>query len=180
MVTIGPEALGRSQRRRKWLTVTAGVLVLLSVAGGAAGIVAVTGNQHTGSSVPTTSATPDISALQRWWSSTRGDFMDVKDASQQVQQAFSVIRPGALAAACQRVHDAAEVRLKSRLPSPNSDLTAELKAAIEDFHSAAHMCLAVVAGSPVDYDGEFLSSMAEANRHMAAAQDIIDKALVTV
>jgi roadblock/LC7 domain-containing protein len=87
--------------------------------------------------------------------------------------------PGALAAACQHVHDAAEVRLQSHLPSPNAELTAELHAAIEDFHSAAHMCLAVAAGSPVNYDGEFLSSMTEANRHMSAAQDMINNLLVS-
>jgi hypothetical protein len=160
--------------------VAAAAIAVLSIAGGAATVVATTDTPHTAPSAPTTSATPDISALQQWWSAARDDFIDVKDASQQVQQALDVIRPGALGAACQRVHDAAEVRLKSRLPSPNSDLTAELAAAIEDFHAAAHMCLAVVAGSPVDYDGEFLSSMAQGNRHMTAAQNIIDKALVTV
>lgn len=153
---------------------------MLSFAGAVAGMVATRGEQHTGSSAPTTSATSNITALQQWWSSAHDDFVDVKDASQEVQLALDVIRPGALAAACEHVHDAAEVGLKSHLPSPNRELTAELDAAIEDFHSAAHMCLAVVAGSSVNYDSEFLSSIGEANRHMNAAQAIIDKALIRV
>lgn len=169
-----------SKRWTKGLVAAAAVVAALSFAGGAAVIFATKADHHTGSSAPTTSTTSDITALQQWWSSARDDFIDVKDASQQTQLAIDVIKPGALAAACQHVHDAAEVRLKSHLPTPNTELTAELQAAIEDFHSAAHMCLAVVQGSQVNYDSEFLSSMAEANRHMTAAQEIIDKALITV
>jgi hypothetical protein len=44
----------------------------------------------------------------------------------------------------------------------------------------AHMCRTVAGGSSVLYDGEFLSSLAEANRHMQAAQDLINKMLIDV
>jgi hypothetical protein len=37
-----------------------------------------------------------------------------------------------------------------------------------------------VAGSPAHYDDEFLSLMAQANKHMRAAQDIIDQTLASV
>ena len=180
---IAPQAMppGRAPKRgRRWLVAAAGIIVVLSFVGGAAGIVLTKGEQHTSSSAPTTSGTTALQQLQQWWSSARDDFIDLKNASAEAQQALDVIRPGALAAACQHVHDAAEVRLQSHLPSPNSELTAELQAAIEDFHSAAHMCLAVVAGSLRNYDSEFLSSMAEANRHMRAAEDIINKSLISV
>ena len=60
----------------------------------------------------------------------------MRNASDDVDQAFSRFRPGALAAACQHVHDAAEVEMQSHLPSPNRKLTAELNAAIKDFHFA--------------------------------------------
>lgn len=165
------------KRRTKWSIAVAGIIVTLSFAGGAAGIVATKGTPHTSSSTPTTSA---MAAMQQWWSAARDDFTDTQKAAADVQQAFAAFRPGALAAACQKVHDAAEVRLQSHLPSPNSELTAELHAAIEDYHSAAHMCLAVVAGSPVNYDGEFFSSMAQANKHMNAAHDIITKMFTSI
>jgi hypothetical protein len=44
----------------------------------------------------------------------------------------------------------------------------------------AHMCRTVAGGSSGLYDGEFLSSLAEANRHMQAAQDLINKMLIDV
>ena len=85
--------------------------------------------------------------------------------------------PNALLGACQHVHDAAEVRLQSHLPSPSPELTAELHAAIKDFHSVAHMCRAAARTSSVVDDGEFLSSLAEANSHMQAAQTLINTML---
>jgi len=70
--------------------------------------------------------------------------------------------------------------MQSHLPSPDQKLTAELNAAIKDFHFAGHLCLAAVAGSPADYDGEFLSLMAQGNKHMRAAHDIIDQRLTNL
>lgn len=176
MVTPDVPAPASKRWTRRCLAAAA-VIAVLSFAGGAAGMVVIRGERHVTSSAPTTSST---TALQRWWSSARDDFTDLKDASDEAQLAIDVIRPGALSAACQHVHDAAEVRLQSHLPSPNTELTAELNAAIEDFHAAAHMCLAVVAGSSSNYDSEFLSSMTQANRHMSAAQDIINRMLVSI
>jgi hypothetical protein len=132
---------------------------------------------HKASSAP---ATPGTSAVQQWWAGAEKDFTDMQNASQEVDQAFSHFKPGALAAACQHVDDAAEVKMQSRLPSPNRKLTAELRAAVKDFHFASHLCLTAVAGSPSNYDGEFLSLMAQANKHMRVAQDIIDQILVNI
>jgi|SRR5271157_357006 len=165
----------RSIRRAKWF-IGAAIVVLL-LAGAAIGVVPTNRAQHISSSGPTTAST---AALQRWWAGAQEDFTDMHNASGEVDQAFSHFRPGALLAACEHVHDAAEVRLQSHLPSPNPELTAELHAAIEDFHSGAHMCLAVAAGSAANYDGEFLSSMAQANRHMRAASNLINKMLTNV
>jgi hypothetical protein len=104
----------------------------------------------------------------------------MRDASDDVDQPLSHFRPGALAAACQHMNDAAEVKMQSHLHSPDQKLTAELNAAIKDFHFAAHLCLAAVAGSPANCDGEFLSLMAQGNKHMQTAQGIIDQRLTNV
>ena len=164
-----------SRRRAKWFI--GGAVAALLFAGTAAGVAVMNHTHHTVSSAPTT---PGTTAPQQWWAGAEKDFTDMQNASQEVDQAFSQFKPGALAAACQHVHDAAEVGMESHLPSPNPELTAELHAAVEDFHSAAHLCLAVVAGSHADYDGEFLSSMAQGNKHMRAAQDIINRMLAGV
>lgn len=164
-----------SKRRAKWFI--GGVLVIALFTGGAASIAIANHTRHNGSAGPATSS---VTALQQWWAGAEKDFTDMRNASDDVDQALSRFRPGALAAACQHVHDAAEVKMQSHLPSPNRKLTAELRAAIKDFHSASHLCLAAVAGSPTNYDGEFLSLMAQANKHMRAAQDIVDQILINV
>ncbi len=172
----GPEPpVVESRRRAKWFI--GGALAALLFAGTAAGVAVM---NHTRPPAPSAPATPKETALQQWWVGAQKDFTDMEHASEEVDQAASHFKPGALVAACQDVHDAAEVKVESHLPSPNPQLTAELHAAVEDFHSAAHLCLSVAAGSPANYDGEFLSLMAEANKHMRAAQDIINKMLADV
>jgi hypothetical protein len=172
----GPEPpIVESRRRAKWFI--SGAAAALLFAGTAAGVAVMNHTHHAVSSAPTTHST---TALQQWWAGAEKDFTDVQNASRDVDQAFSHYKPGALAAACQHVHDAAEVGMESHLPSPNPELTAELHAAVEDFHSAAHVCLAVVAGSQTDSDGAFFSSMAQGNKHMRAAQAIINRLLADV
>ncbi|ODR13991.1 hypothetical protein BHQ16_08145 [Mycobacterium shimoidei] len=165
------------RRSRTKRLAVAGLIVGSLVVGGAAGVAA---TKLTRPAPPSDTTVSNTVALQRWWSESQDDFIAVQNASEDVHAAFTRFRPGALGAACQQVHDTAEVKLRAHLPTPNAELTAELNAAIEDYHSAAHMCLAVVAGSAVDYDGEFFSSMAQANMHMIAARKIISEALTNV
>jgi hypothetical protein len=47
-------------------------------------------------------------------------------------------------------------------------------------NDSRYLCLMTVAGSAANYDGEFLSLMAQANKHMRAAQDVIDQILTNV
>jgi hypothetical protein len=168
-----PEVSTTSSRRQaKWFI--GGALVVVLFAGGSEGAAVANHLRHNGSAG---SATSRVTALQQWWAGAKQDFTDMRNASEDVDQALSRFRPGALAMACQHVHDAAEVQLRSHLPSPDRKLTAELNAAIKDFNFASHLCLTAVAGSPANYDGEFLSLMAQANKHARSAQDIIDRAL---
>jgi hypothetical protein len=173
LVPGSEQSITGSRRRAKWFI--GGALVIALFAGGAAAIA--NHPRQIGSAGPATSS---ATALQRWWAGAGKDFTDMRDASDDVDQALGHFRPGALAAACQHVNDAAEVKMQSHLPSPDQKLTAELNAAIGNFHFAAHLCLTAVAGPPANYDGEFLSLMAQANKHMQAAQRIIDQRLTNV
>jgi hypothetical protein len=164
-----------SKRRAKWFI--CGSLAIALFAGGAAGIAVANHTRDIRSADP---ATPSVTALQQWWGGAEKDFTDVRNASDDVDQALGRFRPGALAAACQHVHDAAEVKMQSHLPSPDRKLTAELNMAIKDFDFAAHLCLTGVADSAANYDGEFVSLMTQANKHMQAAQHIIDQILAEV
>jgi hypothetical protein len=175
VVPIAPESTTGSRRQAKWFI--GGALIFVLFAGGSEGAAVANHMRQIGSAG---SATSRVTALQQWWTGAEQDFTDMRNASDDVDQAFSRFRPGALATACQHVHDAAEVKLQSHLPSPNRKLTAELRAAIEGFNFASHLCLAAVAGSPAHYDDEFLSLMAQANKHMRAAQDIIDQTFANV
>jgi hypothetical protein len=167
-----PSATG-PRRRAKWFI--GGALAIALFAGGTAGIALANYRwQHDSGHTATSSGT----ALKQWWAGAEKDFIDVRNASDDVEKAFSGFRPGALAAACQHVDDATGVKMQDHLPSPDAKLTAELHAAIKNFRFAAHLCLTGVARSPTDYDDEFLSSMAQANTHMRAAEDIIDQMLI--
>ena len=169
-----PSEPGPGRRAKWWI---GGALAVALLAGGVAGTAVVNHTQQIGSGG---TASSRATALQQWWAGAEKDFTDMRNASDDVDQAFSHFKPGALAAACEHVHEAADVKLQSDLPSPDRKLTSELNATIKNFHFAAHLCLAAVAGSPSNYDGEFLSLMAQGNKHMRAAQDIIDQMLSNV
>lgn len=170
----------KSWYRRKWLVVSASVVLLLLIAGGSAAVLLRNHPRHVVSTAPTAPTISKSTALQRWWSETSKDFAATRDASDDVQHAIDRLDPIGLETSCQRLHDAADVKLKAHLPSPEPELTAEISAAIEDYHMAAHMCLSAAAGSVNSYVGEFQSYKDEANRHMKAAQDIINRMLVEI
>ena len=75
------------------------------------------------------------------------------------------------------MEDAAGVDLPAHLPTPDPDLTSELAAATADAHAAAHMCLSAAAGSVNNYHGEFAADVDQADKHLTAAQELINKAL---
>ena len=75
------------------------------------------------------------------------------------------------------MHDTAGVELQAHIPTPDPELTSELRAAAEDAHAAAHMCLSVMAGSINNYRGEFPADLDQAEKHLMAAHEIVNEAL---
>lgn len=169
-------AASKTTRRRQWIVAALGSVLLLLIAGGSVTIVTTSHSlRHVASPAPTMTK---WTAIQRWWAETSQDFKATRDASAEVRHAIDQQDATGLDSACQQVHDDAEIKLKAHLPSPQPDLTAEVSAAIEDYHSAAHMCLSVAEGSTNNYVGEFSSYLEEADLHMKAAQDIVDQVLI--
>jgi hypothetical protein len=153
--------------------VGAGALAVLVIVG-AAVTLAVTRSERTGSPAPTTDGT---TAIQQWWSGAHKHFTELQGALDDSQRALERLDGPALAAACQRMEDAAGVDLPAHLPTPDPDLTSELAAATADAHAAAHMCLSAAAGSVNNYHGEFAADVDQADKHLTAAQELINKAL---
>jgi hypothetical protein len=153
--------------------VGAGALAVLVIVG-AAVTLAVTGSDRTGSPAPTTDGT---TAIQQWWSGAHKHFTELQSALDDSQRALERLDGPALEAACQRMEDAAGVDLPAHLPTPDPDLTSELAAATADAHAAAHMCLSAAAGSVNNYHGEFAADVDQADKHLTAAQELINKAL---
>ncbi len=151
----------------------AGALAVLVIVG-AAVTLAVTGSDRTGSPAPTTDGT---TAIQQWWSGAHKHFTELQSALDDSQRALERLDGPALEAACQRMEDAAGVDLPAHLPTPDPDLTSELAAATADAHAAAHMCLSAAAGSVNNYHGEFAADVDQADKHLTAAQELINKAL---
>lgn len=160
--------------RRGWRRPAAAVAVVAALAATSAVTLLVANVER-----PTVQAarSPDTEALQHWWAASHGAVEALVHALDDAQMGLAVRDPDAVATACQQIHDAGELRLKARLPSPNSDLTADLTGAIEDAHAAAHMCLAARAGSPTDHVGEFGSYLEQAARQLRAGQELVNDAL---
>jgi hypothetical protein len=130
-------------------------------------------------SEPDSSSAPATvdTAIRQWWSAAHQHFDGLQGALDDVEQALRHVDGPAAEMACQQMHDLAAVGLQAHLPAPDPDLTAELSAAIEDAHTAAHMCLAVVAGTPNSYDGEFMTNVDQAEKHLDAALAKINESL---
>lgn len=164
----------RSARRRSVLVFTVvGAILLAVVLAGAVALVLRNGSGH---ATPRPSADVDSAAIRQWWSTTREHFDELKDAVDTANGAVEKqLDPKLIEDSCQQMHDAADVKLQAHLPSPDQDLTAELGAAIQDLHAAAHMCLSVIAGSMNSYGGEFASDLQQGDKHLDAALSIINK-----
>lgn len=105
----------------------------------------------------------------QWWSATYPDVSALQDVLDEAQRALNHREPLALASACQIMHDVAAVKVPAHLPAPDGDVGAQLAAAAEDAHSAAHMCLSVIEQTANNYDAEFLSSLEQAGRQVKVA-----------
>ncbi|WP_204807423.1 hypothetical protein [Mycobacterium riyadhense] len=174
-VRNSPSPVSGSRHWRKWLAAMLAVVSTWLVVGGVAVIFTAKHAKRAPTGNPTaTTVTP----LQEWWLQASDDFTELQHASVDVVQALRLNFPPALEPACLHLHDAAEVKLRARLPAPDPQLTADLRAAIEDFHSAAHMCLAIAAGSKTNYHGEFVAYLFLADRQMTVVQDRINKTLM--
>lgn len=164
----------RSARRRSVLVFTVVGALLLAVV--VAGAVFLGLKNGSGRDTPRPPDDVDSAAVRQWWSTAREHFNDLKDAVDVTNGAVEEqLDPKLIEDSCQQMHDAADVKLQAHLPSPDQDLTAELAAAIQDFHAAAHMCLSVIAGSMNSYGGEFESDLQQGEKHLDAALAIIDK-----
>lgn len=120
---------------------------------------------------------PAGAPVQRWWAASHTDVEELRAAINDTQHGLAIGDDGAVAAACQKMHDAGELKLGARLPAPEPALTSALSGAIEDAHAAAHLCLAAVAGSQNNYAGEFRSDLEQAERQLQEAQDLVNKIL---
>lgn len=159
-----------SDRALRIIVSASAVVVLAAV------LVAVTHRAEPGPS----SAPPSTgnAAIQQWWSGAHKHFDGLQGAVKASREALEHRDEPELGPSCQTMHDAAAVELRADLPSPDPDLTAELDAAINDAHDAAHMCLSAVSGSLNNYAGEFVSNLDQAERHLEAALDIVTRSLL--
>jgi hypothetical protein len=160
--------------RRKWTIAIAGVAVAAVVAGAAIAVVDAVGRQY---AKTVTADTSHQAAILTWWSGAHDDFTALQTAVDDSKRAASRNDDTAMYAACQQIHDTAEVSLQGKMPTPDAELTAHVRAMIEDFHLASHMCLSALSGSTNQYAFEYLAYVGQAQRQMRAAQDLINMSM---
>jgi hypothetical protein len=168
--------LSRQQRwrRRKWTIAIAGVAVAAVVGGATIAVADALGGLH---AKTVTADTSRQAAISNWWSGAHDDFTALQTAVDDSRKAASRNDDTAMYAACQQIHDTAEVSLQSKMPTPDAELTAQIRAMIEDFHLASHMCLSALSGSTNQYAFEYLTYVGQAQRQMRAAQDLINTSM---
>jgi hypothetical protein len=159
---------------RKWWVIIAlsGVAAVMLAA--VLGVVITHRTEPENASAPTTA---ESTAMRQWWSAAHTHFDELQRAVGDTQAGLKRQDGAVLQKSCQVMHDAGVV-LRAHLPAPNPDLTAELDAAINDAHEAAHMCLAAINGSQNNYAGEFAANLDQAEKHLAAALAIVNKSLL--
>ena len=101
--------------RPRWFIVMAGVVAVLLVSGGIVAVVVTGGTKHFSSSTPTTI---DTTAIHEWWSGAHEHFTELKNALDDSQRALDRLDGAGLEAACQQMHDAAEVEFAGSLAGP--------------------------------------------------------------
>lgn len=159
--------------RTKWAVIGAGAVVALAVS-----FVAVTVGMDRDRTEPAAETPIEQQTVSQWWEHAHTPVMKLQDSIADARHSIESLTPIGLEQACQRMHDLAGVDVHTYLPAPTPELTSELAAAAEDAHAAAHMCLSVVAGSKNAYDGEFRSSLEQAERQLVHAQEIINVTLL--
>lgn len=167
-------AVWQRSRRNVLLAGGGAVVAVVLVAAGTA-VLITRNNEQTSAQDGQASA----EAVAEWWTDSHEDVSNLRAALHDSEQALRLQDNDGLQLACQQLHDTAGVRVPAHLPTPDPELTSELQAAAQDAHDAAHMCLAAVAGSMNSYGGEFDADMDQADRHLAAAQEIIDRSVTT-
>jgi hypothetical protein len=131
-------------------------------------------SDDTGTSVrASTGNAVDDAAVLDWWQGARKPFVALQDSLDDAQRALVDADRTAMQHACQQMHDAAAADLPAHLPAPTPELNSELTAALTDAHDASHMCMAVLEGSANSYDGEFPVDLKQAEKHLAAAEELI-------
>ena len=160
--------------RTKWAIIGASTLAVLVISGAAVALAVTKGGEQTGSSAPTSA---DTMAIQEWWSGAHQLFTELEQSLNDSRRALIRADSSGLEPACQQMHDTAGVELQAHIPTPDPELTSELRAAAEDAHAAARMCLSVMAGSINNYHGEFPADLDQAEKHLMAAHEIVNEAL---
>ena len=161
---------------RTWWTIIATTVAAAVILATILGVVVTRRPQAETSSAPTTTAT---AALQRWWSGAREHFEALRGAVDDTRESLKRQDESTLQNACQALHDAGVVDLRAHMPTPDPDLTAEIEAAINDAHDAAHMCLSAANGSLNNYSGEFAADLDQIDLHLKAALDIVNGSRLT-
>ena len=151
---------------RTWKLIPAVSVVVLLLAASAIAVVVVSDRSD-----KTSAASSEQQAVADWWAHARDDFSLLQEAIDKTNRGLTRGDGTELKEGCQLMHDTAEVSIEAKMPTPDPELTAEVRSMIDDVHQASHMCLSAAAGSMNNYAGEFRSYLEQAQLQMQAAQD---------
>ncbi len=143
-------------RRRSWKTSAAGMAFVVAVMLAA----------------ETTPSARAAGPIGEWFARANVHLTDLMDA---INATFVAAKSGnhqGVQAGCAKLHDS-NAALQADMPTPDPNLTKALQAAIDDYDTSAHYCISASHGGTDQQAQQFVSSLADANKHLSDAFNIL-------
>jgi len=125
-------------------------------------------------SAPTTTpTTSQQDAIRAWHNATLVPAQEVRDAADEISTAAEAFDLTAMGIHCQEERDAVD-QFQQHMPSPDPDLTAQLRKALSDYGAAAAICTTAVENRNIDDFAQGATLLDQANTYMDNAVKILE------
>jgi hypothetical protein len=141
-----------------------------AVGGGGGGGVGF-GTADPGTPTATVSGVADASKAATYWAKVNQPATDIENAVQAVSNAVNGGNQDTLKNACQQLSDAGE-ELRDTLPSPDSEVTPRIQAAVDNIKDATNTCMTFGPSSTQADLDKFTSLINDARAHIKSAQHV--------
>ncbi len=122
--------------------------------------------------------TPMPIAVSNWLGATKDHLDAIVQAARAITNAAEVESVSGVGAACQKFHNGVQ-GLQGHMPTPDTQLTTALQAALSDYDAGTHFCIAGTQDYDVNEIQHSTTFIKSANNYMQQATAILDRDMGT-